>query len=136
MAVELIDGQYHSVDSSEMAFRQAGRLAMDEGLRKCGATLLEPIERLTIHVPNSCTSSVTSLLSSRRGQVLGFGPRDGWTGWDSVEAYLPQAERYDLIGELRSLSQGLGSFEFAFDHMTEVQGRLADDIASKAKATA
>ena len=136
VAVELIDGQYHSVDSSEMAFRQAGRLAMDEGLKKCGSTLLEPIERLTIHVPNACTSGVTSLLSSRRGQVLGFGPRDGWTGWDTVEAYLPQAERYDLIGELRSLSQGLGSFEFAFDHMTEVQGRLADDIAQKAKAPA
>ena len=136
VAVELVDGQYHSVDSSEMAFRQAGRLAMDEGLRKCGSVLLEPIERLTIHAPNTCTAGVTSLLSSHRGQVLGFGPRDGWTGWDSVEAYLPQAERYELIGELRSLSQGLGSFEFAFDHMTEVQGRLADDIASKAKATA
>jgi elongation factor G len=136
VAVELIDGQYHSVDSSEMAFRQAGRLAMDEGLKKCGPSLLEPIERLTIHVPNNCTSGVTSLLSSRRGQVLGFGPREGWTGWDTVEAYLPQSERYDLIGELRSLSQGLGSFEFTFDHMTEVTGRLADEIAQRAKQIA
>ncbi|HUZ12884.1 MAG TPA: elongation factor G [Caulobacteraceae bacterium] len=136
VAVELVDGQYHSVDSSEMAFRQAGRLAMDEGLRRCGSTLLEPIERLVIHAPSACTSSVTSLVSSRRGQVLGFGPRDGWAGWDSVEAYLPQAERYDLIGELRSLSQGLGAFESRFDHMTEVAGRLAEDIAHKARATA
>lgn len=136
VAVALIDGGYHSVDSSEMAFRQAGRLALEEGLRRCGPCLLEPIERLTIHVPTSCTSSVTSVVSSRRGQVLGFGPRDGWPGWDSIEAYLPQAERYDLIGELRSLSQGLGGFEFHFDHMTEVTGRLADDITQRARSFA
>jgi elongation factor G len=128
VSVALIDGSYHAVDSSEMAFRQAGRLAMDEGLRKCSPQLLEPIERLSIHVPNNCTSGVTSMLSAKRGQVLGFGPRDGWNGWDTVEAYLPRAERGGLIGELRSLSQGLGVFEFAFDHMSEVTGRVADDI--------
>jgi elongation factor G len=128
VSVTLIDGSYHAVDSSEMAFRQAGRLAMDEGLRKCNPHLLEPIEKLTIHVPNNCTSGVTSMLSGKRGQVLGFGPRDGWRGWDTVEAYLPRAERGALIGELRSLSQGLGVFEFGFDHMTEVTGRTADDI--------
>jgi elongation factor G len=129
VAAVLIDGGFHPVDSSEMAFRQAGRMAMEEGLRRCGPTLLEPIERLAIHVPSACTSSVTSVLSAKRGHVLGFGPREGWSGWDTVEAYLPKAERYDLIAELRSLSQGLGSFEFSFDHMTEVTGRLADDIA-------
>jgi elongation factor G len=128
VAVTLIDGGYHSVDSSEMAFRQAGRLAMDEGLRRAGPLLLEPVERLAIHIPSTCTSSATSALSARRGQVLGFGPRESWSGWDTLEAYLPRAERYDLIGELRSFSQGLGSFEFSFDHMTEVTGRLADDI--------
>jgi elongation factor G len=128
VSVALIDGSYHSVDSSEMAFRQAGRLAMDEGLRKCGPILLEPIERLSIHMPSSFTSSVTSALSGKRGQVLGFGPREGWPGWDTLEAYLPRSERYDLIGEIRSLSQGLGSFEFRFDHMAEIAGRLADEI--------
>jgi elongation factor G len=104
---------------------------MDEGLRRCGSTLLEPVERVKIHVPTSCTSGVTSLLSARRGQVLGFGPREEWTGWDTVEAYLPRAERYELIGELRSISQGLGSFETSFDHMNEVTGRLADDVVSR-----
>jgi elongation factor G len=128
VAVALIDGGYHSVDSSEMAFRLAGRAAMDEGLRHCASHLLEPVERVTIHVPTHCTSGVTSLLSAKRGQVLGFQPREGWKGWDTVEAYLPKAERFGLIGELRSLSQGLGSFEFAFDHLAEVTGRLADDI--------
>ena len=68
------------------------------------------------------------MLAAKRGQVLGFGPRDGWSGWDTVDAYLPRSERYDLIGELRSISQGLGAFEYGFDHMTEVTGRLADDI--------
>jgi elongation factor G len=131
VAATLIDGGYHSVDSSEMAFRQAGRLAMDEGLRHCGSTLLEPIERLKIQVPSASTSGVTSLISAKRGQVLGFAPKDGWSGWDVVEAYLPRAERYDLIGELRSLSQGLASFEFAFDHMSEVTGRIASDIVQR-----
>jgi elongation factor G len=134
VAVTLVDGGYHSVDSSEMAFRQAGRLAMEEGLRRCGSTLLEPIERLRIYVPSASTSGVTSLLSAGRGQVLGFGPREGWAGWDVVEAFLPRAERHDLIGELRSLSQGLGSFEFGFDHMAEVAGRLADQIVQRRSA--
>jgi elongation factor G len=131
VAATLVDGGYHSVDSSEMAFRQAGRLAMDEGLRRCAPALLEPIERLSIHVPSACASSVTSLVSARRGQVLGVAPRDGWTGWDVVEAFLPRAERYDLIGELRSLSQGLASYEFSFDHMTDVTGRLANEIVQR-----
>jgi elongation factor G len=104
---------------------------MDEGLRRCGPALLEPIERLKIHVPTSSASGVTSLVSSRRGQVLGVAPRDGWAGWDVVEAFLPRAERYDLIGELRSLSQGLAWYEFSFDHMTDVTGRLANEIIQR-----
>ena len=131
VAATLVDGGYHSVDSSEMAFRQAGRLAMDEGLRRCGSTLLEPVERLKIFVPSTSTSGVTSLVSARRGRVLGFAPRDGWSGWDVVDAYLPRAERHDLISELRSLSQGLASFEFSHDHLSEVTGRLAEDIIKR-----
>ncbi len=131
VAATLVDGGYHSVDSSEMAFRQAGRLAMDEGLRRCGATLLEPIERLKIDTPSSSTSGVTSLIAAKRGQVLGFAPREGWPGWDVVDAYLPRAERSELIAELRSLSQGLASFQYDFDHMSEVTGRLANDIVQR-----
>ena len=134
LEVTLLDGAYHSVDSSEMAFRTAGRIAMDEGLEKCGPTLLEPIEKLVVFAPSTAISNVTSALSSRRGQILGFGPRDGWRGWERIEAYLPQSERHDLIAELRSLTQGLGGFETTFDHMTELTGRLADEAAAKAKA--
>jgi elongation factor G len=133
VAVTLTDGGFHPVDSSEMAFRTAGRLAMDEALKRAGACLLEPIDRLTIDVPSTCTSSAISALSTRRGQVLGFGPREGWKNWDRIEANLPQAERYDLIGELRSLSQGLATFAYAEDHMSELAGRLADEAAQRVR---
>jgi elongation factor G len=136
VSVTLIDGGYHSVDSSEMAFRAAGRLAMEEGMRRCGSCLLEPIEKLTVFTPNSATSHVTSLLSARRGQILGFGPRDGWPGWDRIEAFLPRAERLELIGELRSVTQGLGAYEASFGHMAELTGRLAEEITQKARSAA
>jgi elongation factor G len=136
VAVTLVDGGYHSVDSSEMAFRSAGRLAMDEGMRQSGSCLLEPIEKLVVYAPTSSTSHVTSALSARRGQILGFGPREGWPGWDRIEAYLPRAERLELIGELRSVTQGLGAYETAFDHMAELAGRLAEEVTQKARSAA
>jgi elongation factor G len=134
--VTLVDGGYHSVDSSEMAFRAAGRLAMEEGMRRCGSALLEPIEKLTIYAPNTATSHVTSALSARRGQILGFGPREDWPGWDQVEAYLPRAERVELIGELRSVTQGLGAYEASFGHMAELTGRLAEEVTQRAQPAA
>ena len=133
LEVTLIDGAYHSVDSSEMAFRIAGRVAIEEGLKHCGSCLLEPIEKLAVFAPASAISNVTSTLSSRRGQILGFGPREDWPGWDVIEAYLPQSERHGLIAELRSLTQGLGSFEARFDHMAELTGRLADEVSAKGR---
>ena len=128
LEVTLIDGAAHAVDSSEMAFRIAGRVALDEGFWRCGPRLLEPIERLEVFAPESAMSAVNSALSSRRGQILGFAPRNDWPGWLRIEAYLPQAERHDLIAELRSLTQGLASYEAAFDHMAELTGRLADEV--------
>jgi elongation factor G len=134
--VVLTDGSYHAVDSSEMAFRQAGRLGMSEGLKTCGSFLLEPIERLTIHAPSACTPRITAAVSVRRGQILGFRPRDGWAGWDEIEVYLPEHERQNLISELRGLTQGLGSFEAKFDHMAEVGGRVAEEIVKREQAAA
>ncbi len=126
--VTLIDGQTHSVDSSEMAFRTVGRLAMEEAMRAAGTILLEPIEKLTVYSPSPAASNVTSALTARRGQILGLGPREDWRGWERIEAYLPQSERQDLIAELRGLTQGLGAFEADFDHMSELHGRLAEDV--------
>jgi elongation factor G len=136
LEVTLIDGQTHSVDSSEMAFRMAGRLAMDEGLPNCGAILLEPIEKLTVYSPSPSASNVTSALTARRGQILGLAPREDWRGWERIEAYLPQSERQGLIAELRGLTQGLGAFEADFDHMAELTGRLATEASQAAGARA
>jgi len=131
--VTLLDGQTHSVDSSEMAFRTAGRLAIEEAMKAAGTILLEPIEKLVVYSPSPAASNVTSALTARRGQILGLGPREDWRGWERIEAYLPQSERQDLIAELRGLTQGLGAFEADFDHMSELHGRLAEDVGRLAR---
>lgn len=131
--VTLIDGQTHSVDSSEMAFRTVGRLAIEEAMKAAGTILLEPIEKLVVYSPSPAASNVTSALTARRGQILGLGPREDWRGWERIEAYLPQSERQDLIAELRGLTQGLGAFEADFDHMSELHGRLAEDVGKLAR---
>ncbi|PZQ63699.1 MAG: elongation factor G [Phenylobacterium zucineum] len=134
LEVTLLDGQTHSVDSSEMAFRTVGRLAIDEAMAQTGTVLLEPIEKLTVFSPSPSASNVTSALTARRGQILGLGPREDWRGWERIEAYLPQSERQDLIAEIRGLTQGLGAFEADFDHMSELHGRLADEAAQESRA--
>ncbi len=134
LEVTLIEGQTHSVDSSEMAFRLAGRLAIEDGLAACGSILLEPIEKLTVYSPSPSASNVTSALTARRGQILGLAPREDWRGWERIEAFLPQSERRDLIAEIRGLTQGLGAFEADFDHMAELTGRLATEAAEGARA--
>src|SRR6201996_2267379 len=136
LEVTLTDGQTHSVDSSEMAFRMAGRLAMDEALAQVGTILLEPIEKLVVYSPSPSASNVTSALTARRGQILGLGPREDWRGWERIEAYLPQSERLGLIAELRGLTQGLGAFEADFDHMAELSGRLAAEASQRSEARA
>ena len=128
--VTLLDGATHPVDSSEMAFRTAGRIAIEEGLRRCSPYLLEPIDKLRVFTPESAMSNVTSALSARRGQILGFGPREGWSGWQTIEAFLPHGERQTFISELRDLTHGLGEFEAQFDHMAELTGRQAEDVVA------
>jgi elongation factor G len=127
-AVTLVDGSYHSVDSSELAFRVAGRIAMQEALAAAGPHLLEPMHKLTVVCPSSATSRITSAVAGRRGQMLGMGPRDGWAGWDRIEALIPEAELSGLEAELRSQSQGLATYEAAFDHLSELNGPLADKV--------
>ncbi|MEQ1695689.1 MAG: elongation factor G [Hyphomicrobiaceae bacterium] len=126
VAVTLIDGSTHSVDSSDMAFRQAGRIAMAEGMPKCQPVLLEPIMAIEISVPNDATPRVNSMISQRRGQIVGFDARPGWPGWDVVEARIPASEMGDLIVELRSATSGVGTFVSRLNHYAELTGRLAD----------
>jgi elongation factor G len=131
--VALFDGQYHSVDSSDQAFKTAGALAMREGMPKCDPVLLEPICKVEISVPNEFTSKVQRLVSTRRGQILGFDAKDGWPGWDTVAAHLPQAEMHDLIIELRSATMGVGSFAWSFDHLAELTGKPAEKIIARSQ---
>jgi len=125
VAVTLFDGQHHAVDSSDMAFRRAGILAMKDGMPQCAPTLLEPVCKVTLSVPSEFTANAQGVITKRRGQILGFAPKQGWENWDEVEAYMPQAELHDLIIDLRSLSQGVGAFEWAFDHLNPLTGRDA-----------
>jgi len=136
VAVTLTDGSYHTVDSSDMAFRQAGRLAMAEGMPKCQPVLLEPVMHVKIAVPSEATSRINAMISQRRGQILGFDAREGWTGWDVVEAKIPEAEIQDLIVELRSATAGVGTFTSKFDHLAELTGRLADQVLAGQKQAA
>jgi elongation factor G len=135
LSVALTAGQFHEVDSSDMAFRTAGRMAMAEGLPKCEPVLLEPIWEVTIATPQEYTPKAQRILSSRRGQILGYDARPGWEGWDEVKAYLPQSEMHDLIIELRSLTLGVGSYTARFDHLSELTGRLADRVIETRAAT-
>ncbi len=131
IAVTLKDGSFHTVDSSDMAFRQAARIAMSEGMPKCQPVLLEPIMAVEIQVPSDATARINGIIPQRRGQILGFDAREGWPGWDVVQAHIPEAEIEDLIIELRSATAGVGTFTAQFDHLAELTGKLADQVLAQ-----
>ena len=121
IGVTLLDGGFHAVDSSDMAFRTATRAAVGEGLAKAEPVLLEPIDHVLVSIPNAFTAAAQRLLTGRRGHILGYAERPGWPGWDDVEALVPAAELHDFIIELRSDSMGLGAYRHRFDHLAEVR---------------
>jgi len=128
IAVTLTDGQFHSVDSSEMAFRKAGAQAIRDALSDAGPVLLEPINNVAISVPNAYTARIQRIITSHRGQILGYDAKPGWDGWDEVTCQMPAAEMHNLIVEIRSATQGAGTFEAAFDHLQELTGKDADKV--------
>lgn len=134
VAVKLVDGSYHTVDSSDMAFKTAGRLAMSEAMPDCSPVLLEPIMKVTLMTPSTYTGQINGIVSARRGQILAFGPREGWPGWDTIETNLPQAELQDLIIEVRSVTQGSGTYTCSYDHLSELTGRQADQVLEEKRA--
>lgn len=136
VAVTLTDGSYHTVDSSDMAFRQAGRIGMSEGMPQCNPVLLEPVMSVDIAIPSEATAKINGIIPQRRGQILGFDSRPGWPGWDVVQAHIPESEMDDLIVELRSVTAGVGTFTARFDHLTEITGRLADQVLATHRAAA
>ncbi len=134
LSVTLTDGSYHAVDSSDMAFRLAGRIGIHDALPQAQPVLLEPIHLVEIVCPNEATAKINAIMSGRRGQILGFDTRDGWSGWDTVKAMIPETEIGDLIIEIRSATAGVGTFTAKFDHMAELTGRTADQIIAAKKA--
>ncbi|MCC0011886.1 MAG: elongation factor G [Rhodobiaceae bacterium] len=136
VGVTLTDGSYHTVDSSDMAFRTAAQIGMREGMPQCSPVLLEPIMAVEIHVPSDATARLNQIVSQRRGQILGFDARPGWEGWDTVNVHLPEAEIGDLIVELRSATSGVGGFSTKFDHWQELTGKLADQVVEEHAAEA
>ncbi|MBS0559172.1 MAG: elongation factor G [Proteobacteria bacterium] len=123
LEVTLVDGGFHSVDSSDMAFRTATRMAIQEALPKADPVLLEPISHVTVSIPSDHLAAAQRVLTGRRGQILGYGERESWPGWDDVEALVPQTELQDLIIELRSATMGLATYRHRFDHLAETHAR-------------
>ena len=128
VGVTLTNGSYHAVDSSDQAFKQAARIAMQTGLPDCEPTLLEPVDAVDISVPNSFTANVLKMVSGRRGQILGYEAKADWSGWDVVSAHIPEAEVQTMILELRSLTLGVGFFRWQYDHLDPVPDKLRDRI--------
>lgn len=125
VAVTLIDGSHHNVDSSDQAFQRAAIKAMGEAIPQCKPILLEPIQKATLSVPSEFTPKVQRIVSGRRGQLLGYDTKQGWSGWDEVQALIPQSEMMDIITELRSVSLGIGTHVSEFDHLQQVSAKDA-----------
>ena len=126
--VTMIDGSYHDVDSSEMAFKIAGSMAFKDGVKKCNPVLLEPMMKVEVEVPEDFLGSVIGDLSSRRGQVEGQSVDDGLS---KVQAKVPLAEMFGYATELRSMTQGRGIFSMEFSNYEEVPRNVAEAIISK-----
>jgi elongation factor G len=129
--VILYDGQYHDVDSSELAFKLAGALAYKEAMEKAKPTLLEPIMNVEITAPNEYVGDLMGDLSSRRGQVQGMEANEDDT---VIRALVPMAELLTYGAQLRSITQGRGSFHLEFSHYSEVPHSLQDKIIAQARA--
>jgi elongation factor G len=129
--VELYDGQYHDVDSSEMSFKIAGSLAFKDAVPKCKPTLLEPIMRVEIAVPDDYAGAVMGDLSSRRGRPQGMEPKGSL---QVIKAEVPLAEMLSYDAELTSMTGGRGSYHMEMDHYDEVPAHLQEKIIAAAKA--
>ncbi len=126
--VALVDGKYHDVDSSVMAFEIAARMGMREGLRKAGARLLEPMMKVEVISPEEFTGSVIGDLTSRRGQVSGQEPRGNAI---AITAFVPLANMFGYINTLRSMTSGRANFTMQFDHYEPVPQNVAEEIQKK-----
>ena len=133
--VELYDGSYHEVDSSEMAFKIAGSMAIKEGCRKAKACILEPMMKVEIEVPEENTGDIIGDISSRRGRVEGMEIIEG-TGIQKIRAIVPLAEMFGYATDIRSKTQGRGTFSMEFSKYEQVPSNIETEIISKSGASA
>jgi len=132
VAVTVLDGKEHPVDSSEMAFKIAGRNAFRNAMKEAGAVLLEPIMNITVYVESAYLGDIMSDLSSRRGRILGQDSLSG--GIEELRAQVPHKELLKYAIDLRSMTSGTGSFEMSFDHYDPISGKTAEEVIQSAKA--
>ncbi len=128
--VTLTDGQYHSVDSSDFAFRAAGKMGVKQALSQASAVLMQPVVRVDIHIPSVYSGGMVTLVSSLKGQVLGFDRDENAKGWDIFRALVPGGVLEELARSLKSATQGIGHFSKTFDHFEELYGKEADTIVN------
>ena len=121
--VSLIDGKYHEVDSSELAFKIAGSMALREGVQRAAPVLLEPMMRVEVVVPDNYAGDVIGDASARRGRIEGMEPHS--VGLQAIHAFIPLAEMFGYATALRSSTQGRGTFSLEFDHYEPVSAELA-----------
>jgi len=134
LQADLYDGSYHPVDSNEISFKLAARLAYKAGLPQAKPILLEPVGTLKVCVPESLVGDVMGDLNKRRGSVLGMNPHERKSGYTVIEATVPKAEMMDYVISLRAMSQGRGSFEFSVDRYEEVPAAVAQKVIAESKA--
>lgn len=130
VGVTLTDGQHHTVDSSEYAFRTAGKMGVRQALAQASPVLMQPILRVEIHIPSIYTGGLVQIVSALKGQVLGFDRDESAKGWDTFRALVPGNALDELARSLRSATQGIGYFSKSFDHYEEVYGKEADAIVT------
>jgi elongation factor G len=131
VSVTLTDGQAHSVDSSDMAFRIAGRMGTREALKAAGPVLLQPIYRIAIHAPAMFTGSLGPIVASHSGQVLGFDADPANKGWEIYQALVPGSALEGFANDIRASTQGVGWYEAGFDHYEELHGKAAERIVQE-----
>ncbi|MGE4489451.1 MAG: elongation factor G [Kiritimatiellales bacterium] len=130
LKVELYDGSYHDVDSSEVAFKIAGSRALHEAIEKARPVLLEPIMTMKVIVPDEYMGDITGILNTKRGRILGMGVEEGL---QVITAEVPQVETFRFCSELRSVTGGRGSFELDFARYEQVAGNIAQKVIAAAQ---
>ncbi len=131
--IKLVDGSYHPVDSSDLAFQMAGSIAFKDGVVKCKPVLLEPVVEMEVYVPDENMGDVIGDLNSRRGRVLGMEPYEEKKGYQRIRALVPQAEILEYAPSLRSITGGRAFFKYHFSTYEEVPQQIAEKIIEESK---